>query len=118
MIAFASLLAAIGSALGSSGRIRQQLDPPPPPLQSAVASWYDQGGIGACGTDAQAGLGFASLFLRCGTRVRMCYRGCVIATMDDSGPYVASRSFDLNANLRAAIGFPDGVATIRYAVIR
>lgn len=72
-----------------------------------IASYYDLGGIGSCGVEAQAGLRFASLFLPCGTRVEMCHHGCVVATMADHGPYVAGRAFDLNVNLKGAIGCPD-----------
>jgi hypothetical protein len=107
----ASVLAAVGSALANGERVRQHLDPPPPPppLQTAVASWYAEHGAGACGLgpDVQSGYRFASLILRCGTQIRICYRGCVVATMADHGPYVSGRTFDLNVGLRAAIGCPD-----------
>jgi hypothetical protein len=87
--------------------------PDPPPMSTAVASWYDQSGIGACGTDAQTGLRFASLILACGQRIRICHAGCVTATMADHGPYVAGRTFDLNVNLRNAIGCGD-LCTVRW----
>jgi hypothetical protein len=106
--AFAGLLAAVvgvaGSALAHTHR--RNFDPPPP-LETSIASWYDQGGISACGTSAQAGRRFASLFLPCGARVRFCYVGCAVGTMDDHGPYVAGRAFDLNVNLRSAISCTD-----------
>ena len=88
-------------------RHRRRPRPDPPPTQTALASWYDQDGPGACGYGAQTGLRFASRTLACGTRVVMCYRGCVTAIMSDRGPYAAGRLFDLNANLRVAIGCPD-----------
>ena len=92
--------------------------PPPPPTPNvALASWYDQGGIGACGVEAQDGLRFASLFLRCGTPIRFCHNGCVTAVMSDHGPYVTGRAFDLNANLRAAIGCSD-LCTVRWGYAR
>ena len=109
-------LAAAGLALASMlGHHHPR--PLDPPMQAAVASWYDQGGVGACGTDAQSGLGFASLFLACRTKVEFCYRGCRVAVMDDRGPYVSGRSFDLNSNLRAAIACPD-LCTVRWRAIR
>ena len=110
-------LAAAGLALASLFAQHHRAPLDPPPTQTALASWYDQGGVGACGMDAQAGLGFASLFLACRTRVEFCYRGCVVATMDDHGPYVSGRAFDLNANLRAAIGCPD-LCTVRWRLAR
>lgn len=76
-------------------------------MQTATASWYDLWGIGACGVPAQSGLAFANLSLPCGATVEFCYDGCAKATMDDRGPYVYSRLFDLNINLRNAIGCPD-----------
>ena len=107
-------LAAVGLALASLFA-RHHDTPPLEPMQTALASWYDQEGTGACGGDAQAGLAFASLILRCGTRIQFCYRSCAIARMDDHGPYVTGRTFDLNANLRAAIGCPD-LCTVRWRV--
>ena len=110
-------LAAAGLALASllGHHHRSPLDPPP--TRTALASWYDQSGVGACGVEAQAGDRFASLFLDCGTHVRFCYRGCVVGTMADHGPYVTGRTFDLNANLRAALGCPD-LCTVRWEVAR
>ena len=85
------------------------------PMRTALASWYDQNGPGACGTGAQTGLKFASLTLPCGARVRFCYAGCVTATMADHGPYVAGRTFDLNANLRRALSCPD-LCRVRWRI--
>ena len=111
-------LAAAGLALASlfaQHHHRTPLDPPP--AQTAVASWYDEHGTGACGVgDVQSGYRFANLSLDCGARVEFCYRGCVVATMSDRGPYVAGRLFDLNANLRAAISCSD-LCVVRYRVI-
>ena len=88
--------------------------PDPPPLQSALASYYAEHGGGACGVDdVQRGYRFASLFLACGARIRICHSGCVTATMADHGPYVAGRTFDLNVNLRSAIGCGD-LCSVRW----
>jgi hypothetical protein len=100
-------LASLGAAIHQAPR---KLDPP---MASAIASWYDEDGPGACGYGAQEGLRFASLILTCGTKVWICHSGCVTATMADHGPYVTGRTFDLNANLRAAIGCPD-LCTVRW----
>jgi hypothetical protein len=78
-----------------------------PPMNGPVlASYYSDGGGGACGMgDVQSGYRFASLFLGCGQMIRMCHgSSCVDAMMSDHGPYVGGRSFDLNVNLRAALG--------------
>lgn len=76
-----------------------------PAMSSAVASYYDLTGDGACGNPAQDGYQFASLILPCGAQVVMCNGStCVTATMNDHGPYVAGRTFDLNVNLMNALG--------------
>jgi rare lipoprotein A len=83
-------------------------------FQSAVASWYDDAGQTACGFHAYYGV--ANVSLPCGTRVAFAYGGhTVTATVDDRGPYVGGRAWDLNQNTAAALGF-GGVATVRYAL--
>jgi len=90
-------------------RHRRHRRKPPAPMTPALASYYTIDGTGACGVGSvQSGLRFASLFLSCGTRVRFCYRGqCAEGTMSDHGPYVSGRAFDLNVNLKQALGCPD-----------
>jgi hypothetical protein len=77
-------------------------------MNSAVASYYNLHGGGACGVgDVQSGYRFANLSMACGTQIRFCYRSCTTAVMSDRGPYVSGRLFDLNVNLRYALGCPD-----------
>lgn len=85
----------------------RRIPPIVPPLNGPVtASWFDDSGSTACGFHAT--YGFASLFLPCGSRVLMQGPGgTVTATMEDHGPYVAGRTFDLNATLKTAIGCSD-----------
>jgi rare lipoprotein A (peptidoglycan hydrolase) len=81
--------------------------------QQAVASWYDDGGSTACGFHAY--LGVANKSLPCGAHVTFSYGGrTVTATVDDRGPYVGGREFDLNQNTAAALGF-GGVGTVAYS---
>ncbi|MGH2869466.1 MAG: septal ring lytic transglycosylase RlpA family protein [Solirubrobacteraceae bacterium] len=76
----------------------------------SLASWYNDGGNTACGF--HAGLGVANRSLPCGTKVRIRYGGrSVTATVDDRGPYVGGRNWDLNQNTAGALGF-GGVGTI------
>ena len=50
--------------------------------------------------------------LPCGTQVTFRYGGrTVTAVVDDRGPYVGGREWDLNQNTAAALGF-DGVDTV------
>jgi hypothetical protein len=87
------------------------------PWIGLTASWYvAAGGPIACGGDSFA-LGVASRTLACGTRLEVCYRRCVDAIVFDFGPGIASRRMDLSGAVRAATGFPDGVATVRYRVL-
>ncbi|MGI8715407.1 MAG: septal ring lytic transglycosylase RlpA family protein [Solirubrobacteraceae bacterium] len=76
----------------------------------SVASWYQDGGSTACGF--HAGLGVANRSLPCGTKVRFRYAGrTATATVDDRGPFVGGREWDLNQNTAAALGFA-GVGTV------
>lgn len=109
-------------------------DPPPPPhhrrrhqhrrhrwrhWHTAIASWYDDEEPTACGIHYRYGI--AHLTLACGTRVRLCFHGCITARVQDRGPYVAGRQFDLNPTTRDAIGCTDlcsleGGGTLRWAI--
>ena len=79
-------------------------------FEQSVASWYNDAGSTACGFHAT--MGVANKTLPCGTRVTFRYDGqTVTATVDDRGPFVAGRTWDLNQNLAAALGM-GGVATV------
>ncbi|MBV9804163.1 MAG: RlpA-like double-psi beta-barrel domain-containing protein [Solirubrobacterales bacterium] len=72
--------------------------------REAGASWYSDGGNTACGFHAYYGV--ANRTLPCGTKVALRYNGrSVTATVDDRGPYVGGRDWDLNQNTAAALGF-------------
>jgi rare lipoprotein A (peptidoglycan hydrolase) len=76
----------------------------------SVASWYDDAGGTACGF--HAGYGVANRTLPCGTKVRFRYGGhAVTAVVDDRGPFVGGRDWDLNQNTAGALGF-GGVGTV------
>ncbi len=76
----------------------------------SVASWYSDGGSTACGFHAFYGV--ANKTLPCGTKVTFQYGGRTVnATVDDRGPFVAGRTWDLNQNTAAALGM-GGVATV------
>lgn len=78
--------------------------------REAGASWYNDGGNTACGFHAQYGV--ANRTLPCGTTVALHYNGrSVTATVDDRGPFVGGRDWDLNQNTAAALGF-GGVGTV------
>jgi len=73
-------------------------------FHAALASWYSDGGNTACGF--HAGNGVANRTLPCGTKVVFRYGGrTATATVDDRGPYVGGRDWDLNQNTASALGF-------------
>jgi rare lipoprotein A (peptidoglycan hydrolase) len=88
------------------------------PFQTAIASWYEDGGATASGY--HAAYGFASLILAFGTRVEFCYppgsARCVVATDDDHGPYVGGRTFDLGQSTAGALGF-GGVGAVAWRIM-
>ena len=70
----------------------------------SVASWYSDAGTTACGFHAFYGV--ANRSLPCGTRVTFRVGGrSVNAVVDDRGPFVSGRDWDLNQNTAAALGF-------------
>jgi hypothetical protein len=78
--------------------------------REAGASWYEDGGNTACGFHAHYGV--ANRTLPCGTKVALRYNGrSLTATVDDRGPYVGGRDWDLNQTTASALGF-GGVGTV------
>lgn len=55
--------------------------------------------------------------MKCGTRVRVCYRRCVLARVRDRGPYIARRDFDLSLQTADAAGVPYGVVRVRVTIV-
>ena len=80
------------------------------PAQAQVASIYG-GGDGLCGHRTASGASLncsamtaAHRSLPFGTRVRVCYKSCVIVTINDRGPWVRHRDIDLSPAAARAIG--------------
>lgn len=73
-----------------------------------VASYYDDAGTHCCGVYAHYGVADCGPWGYCyrqGTKIQFCWRRrCVIATVDDHGPYVAGRAWDLNEPAARAVG--------------
>lgn len=85
------------------------------PMKHALASWYGYGGQTACTFWAKYGV--AHKTLPCGTKIRMCHAGCITAVVQDRGPFVAGREFDLIPATKNAIGCGD-LCNVRYRVLR
>ncbi len=86
------------------------------PLQGpAIASWYNDGGTTGCGFHTTYGV--ATLIAPCGSRMQICNgSSCIVATRDDSGPYAAGRTFDLNPTAKAALNCTD-LCTVTYRML-
>ena len=93
--------------------------------QYAVASWYGPGFHGRTTANGevydQNGLSVAHRRMRFGTRLRICYPvtgRCVEATVNDRGPFIPGRTFDLSKGAADVIGLtPVGVDTITFEVL-
>jgi rare lipoprotein A (peptidoglycan hydrolase) len=83
-------------------------------MQYAVASWYDDAGTTASGWHALYGA--ANRYLSFGTKVLFAYHGREVeAVIDDRGPYVGGRTWDLNQRVAEVLGF-GGVDTVGYRI--
>jgi hypothetical protein len=79
-------------------------------FEPAIASWYYDAGMTACGFHGRYGV--ANRSLPCGTKVTF-RSGArqVTAVVDDRGPFVAGRTWDLGQSTAGALGFV-GVGSI------
>jgi hypothetical protein len=89
--------------------------------QSARVSWYGPGfygrktASGAVLTQDMMNVAHRSLAL--GTRIQFEYRGrTCVAVVNDRGPYVGGRTFDLGPGTAQTLGF-SGVGTVRYRIL-
>ncbi len=88
--------------------------------ETMVASYYgsESGNRTANGERFNPhGLTAAHRTLPFGTRLRVCYRGCVVVRVNDRGPFIRGRSLDLSAGAAARIGML-GVGVARVTVER
>jgi len=89
--------------------------------QSAKASWYGPGFYGrrtASGAVLTQGMmNVAHKSLPFGTRIQFEYKGrTAIAVVNDRGPYVHGRVFDLGPGTAQALGF-GGVGVVKYRIL-
>jgi len=88
----------------------------------ALASWYGPGFHGNRTANGevynQYGISVAHKTLPFGTRVKLCNTSngrCVVATVNDRGPYIHGRTFDLSMGAAQAIGMiGQGVTEVDY----
>jgi len=89
--------------------------------KTARVSWYGPGFYGrhtASGPILTEGMmNVAHKSLPFGTRIQFEYKGrSCIAVVNDRGPFVAGRTFDLGPGTATALGF-GGVGTVRYRIL-
>jgi len=87
------------------------------PAKAEVASWYAPGdGSGHKTASGEYFTGRAMTAahrtLPFGTRVRLCHRGCVTVRINDRGPFVRGRQYDLSRAAAQVIGC-GGVCDVR-----
>ncbi|MDZ4168353.1 MAG: septal ring lytic transglycosylase RlpA family protein [Coriobacteriia bacterium] len=91
------------------------------PWRGATASWYGPGFYGrttANGTTlTRSSMNVAHKTLKFGTRIQFKYKNrLVIAIVNDRGPFIRGRDFDLGPGTARAVGF-DGVGQVQYRII-
>jgi len=87
-----------------------------------LTSWYGpyfHGRLTANGeVYDQMGLTAAHKTLPFGTRLRVCYDGCVNVRINDRGPYIGARELDLSRGAAEAIGLiHPGVADVQVTYL-
>ena len=96
------------------------------PVQSTestmLASWYGPGFHGRTTANGevydQMGYTAAHKTLPFGTRLRVCYQGCVDVRINDRGPFIGARELDLSYGAAKAVGLVNsGVANVRISFI-
>ena len=96
------------------------------PVQSSqhtmLTSWYGPGFHGNITANGevynQNGYTAAHKTLPFGTKLRVCYRGCVDVRINDRGPYIGARELDLSYAAARDIGLVHpGVANVRFTYL-
>ena len=82
-----------------------------------LASWYGPYFHGRTTANGETynmhGISAAHKTLPFGTKLRVCYQGCVDVRITDRGPYIGARELDLSYGAAKAIGLVEpGVATV------
>ena len=82
-----------------------------------LASWYGPYFHGRTTANGETydmhGISAAHKTLPFGTKLRVCYEGCVVVSINDRGPYIGARELDLSYGAAKAIGLIDpGVASV------
>ena len=87
-----------------------------------LASWYGPGFHGRTTANGERydmhGITAAHKTLPFGTRLRVCYQGCVDLRINDRGPYIGARELDLSYGAAQAVGLiHPGVANVEVTYL-
>ena len=87
-----------------------------------LASWYGPGFHGRTTANGERydmhGLTAAHKNLPFGTKLRVCYQGCVDVRINDRGPYIGARELDLSYGAAQAVGLiAPGVANVEVSYL-
>ena len=87
-----------------------------------LASWYGPGFHGRTTANGERydmhGLTAAHKNLPFGTKLRVCYQGCVDVRINDRGPYIGARELDLSYGAAQAVGLVSpGVANVEVSYL-
>ena len=87
-----------------------------------LASWYGPYFHGRTTANGETydmhGITAAHKTLPFGTKLRVCYEGCVDVRINDRGPYIGARELDLSYGAAKAIGLVEpGVATVSISYL-
>ena len=93
------------------------LSSPAVAAESMLTSWYGSYFHGRTTANGETynmyGNTAAHKYLPFGTKLRVCYQGCVDVRINDRGPYIGARELDLSYGAAAQIGLIDpGVANV------
>ena len=87
-----------------------------------LSSWYGPGFHGRLTANGERydmhGITAAHKTLPFGTKLRVCYKGCVDVRVNDRGPYIGARELDLSYGAAITIGLVDpGVANVQVSYL-
>ena len=87
-----------------------------------LASWYGPYFHGRTTANGETynmhGISAAHKTLPFGTKLRVCYQGCVDVRINDRGPYIGARELDLSYGAAKAIGLvKPGVAAVSISYL-
>ena len=112
----------LSKIFGVAGATLLALSTPTTAASTMLTSWYGPGFHGRLTANGevydQMGLTAAHKTLPFGTRLRVCYQGCVNVRINDRGPYIGARELDLSRGAAEAIGLVDpGVANVEVTYL-